>query len=85
MGDHAWAPTTTGSYLTTLSASFFFMAAFFFLFVSLDRSLFSEYFSTVAVFSLSGEYDVCFFPLPAGGFSFLPCDHGLDFLHRLFM
>ena len=36
---------------------------------------FSEYFCTVTVFSLYGEYVVCF-PLPDG--VFVCCDHGLD-------
>ena len=41
---------------------------------------FSEYFCTITVFSLYGEY-VVRFPLPDG--VYLPCDHGLDFRHQL--
>ena len=41
---------------------------------------FSEYFCTITVLCLYGEYVVRFF-LPGG--VFLPCDHGLDFLHQL--
>ena len=43
---------------------------------------FSELFCTFAAFSLYGEY-VVRFPLPNG--VFLPCDHGLDFLHQLIL
>ena len=52
----------------------------FFLFLG-DVAL-SEYICTITVFSLYGEYVVRFF-LPNGGF--LPCDHGLDFLHNKHM
>ena len=41
--------------------------------------VFSEYFCTISAFSLYGEYVVRTF-LPNG--VFLPCDHGLDFLHQ---
>ena len=43
-------------------------------------SLFPIFFCTRAVSSLHGEYAV-HFPLPDG--VFLPCDHGLGFLHQL--
>ena len=49
-------------------------------FVSLEVSLFPSNFCTIAVFSLYGEYTVRSL-LPNG--VFLPCDHGLDFLHQL--
>ena len=51
---------------------------FFFPFISLEMSLFPTFFCTIAVFFLS-EYVVLYF-LPNG--VFLPCDHGLDFLHQ---
>ena len=54
--------------------------SFFFPLVYLDMSLFPSIFCTIAVFSLYGEY-VVRFSLPNG--VFLPCDHGLDFLHQL--
>ena len=43
---------------------------------------FSEYFCTIVVLFLYGEYVVRSF-LPDD--VFLPCDHGLDFLHQLIM
>ena len=43
-------------------------------------SLFPFFFCTIAVFFLYGEY-VVRFPPPDG--VFLPCDHGLVFLHQL--
>ena len=52
--------------------SFFFSFFFFFLYVA-----FAEYFCTIAVFSLNGEY-VVRLPLPDD--IFLPRDHGLFFL-----
>ena len=56
-----------------LSAPFF---CFFVLFCFFGNVAFSEYFCTIAVFSLYGEYVVrSFFPNGV----FLPCDHGLDF------
>ena len=54
---------------------FLFFSFFFFRGVS-----FSEYFCTVTVFSVYGEY-VVRFPLPDG--VFLPCNHRLDFLHQV--
>ena len=54
--------------------------SFFFPFVYLEMSLFPSIFCTIAIFSLYGEYVVRSF-LPDG--VFLPCDHGLDFLHKL--
>ena len=54
---------------------------YFFVFVSpFGDVAFSEYFCTITVFSLYGEYVERFF-LPGG--VFLPCDHGLDFLRKL--
>ena len=55
--------------------------SFCFLFVYLEMSLFPSIFCTIADFSLNGEYVVRSF-LPNNGV-FLPCDHGLDFLHQL--
>ena len=52
----------------------------FFPFVYLEMSLFPIIFCTISVFSLYGEYVVRSF-LPVG--VFLPCDHGLDFVHLL--
>ena len=47
----------------------------------IDDVAFSEYLLYhFTVFSLYGEY-VVRFPLPDG--IFLPCDHGLDYLHQL--
>ena len=46
----------------------------------LEMSLFPSIFCTISAFSLYGEYVVRSF-LPNG--VFLPCDHGLDFLHQL--
>ena len=43
-----------------------------------EMSLFPSIFCTISVFSLYGEYVVRSL-LPNG--VFLPCDHGLDFLH----
>ena len=54
--------------------------SFSFPFVYLELALFPSIFCTIAVFSLYGEYVVRSF-LPNG--VFLPCDHGLDFLHQL--
>ena len=42
----------------------------------------SIFFGSIYVFSLYGEYVIRSF-LPNG--VFLPCDHGLDFLHQLIM
>ena len=85
---HACAPTATRSYLK-MSASFFlllflpfFCFCFFLFFVSLGDVAFSEYFCTIAVLSLDGEY-VVRPPLPDG--VFLPCDNGLNILHQLIM
>ena len=55
---------------------------FFFPFVYLEVSLCLSIFCTIAAFSLNGEYVVRSF-LPNG--VFLPCDHGLDFLHDQLM
>ena len=53
---------------------------FLFLFLFWRDVVVSEYFcSIIAVSCLNGEYVVRFF-LPDG--VFLPCDHGLDFLHH---
>ena len=53
----------------------------FFLLFSLEMvSLFSGIFCTITVFSLYGEYVV---HSPLAGGVFLPCDHGLDYLHQL--
>ena len=57
--------------------SFFF---FFFSFVYLEVSLFPSIFCTIAAFALDGEFVVRSFFFPNG--VFLPCDHGLDFLHH---
>ena len=57
----------------------FFLFSFFFLLFFGGVAL-SEYFYTITVFSLYGEY-VLIFPLPGG--VFLPCDHGLDFVISL--
>ena len=54
----------------------------FFPFVYLEMSLFPSIFCTIFTFSLYGEYVVRSF-LPNS--IFLPCDHGLDFLHQLIM
>ena len=63
------------SYLTTLCVLFRFC---FFLFCFFGDVAFSDCFCTITVFPLYGEHVVHFF-LPDG--VFLPCDHGLDFLH----
>ena len=65
--------TPAMAYDTRVSSFFFFL---------FGDVVFSEYFCTTTVFSLSGEYVARFF-LPDGGF--LPCDHGLDFLYQLIM
>ena len=57
-----------------LSASFF--VYYVFCFFVLRITYFPEYFCTISVLFLNGEYDVRFL-LPGG--AFLPCDHGLDF------
>ena len=57
-------------------AAFFMFFSFFFGDVS-----FSEYFKTIAVFSLYGEYVVRFPPFRV--MFFLPCNHGLDFFYQL--
>ena len=57
-----------------LSASFFVFVSSFFCFFG--DVAFSEFFFTITVFSLYGEYVVLFF-LPDG--VFLPCENGLDF------
>ena len=49
-------------------------------FCFLEMPLFPRIFCTISTFSLYGEYVVHSF-LPNG--VFLPCDHGLDFLHQL--
>ena len=60
----------------------FFRFRFFLFFVSLEMLLFPEYFCTVDVLSLYGEYYVLVrFFLPDG--VSLPCDHGLEFWHQL--
>ena len=59
---------------TRVSLSFFF---FLFSFCLFGDVAFSEY--LISAFSLYGEYVVRSF-LPNG--VFLPCDHGLDFLHQ---
>ena len=52
-----------------------------FIFVLFGDVAFPEYFCTITVFPLYGEYVVrCFLP---DDDIFLPCDHGLDFLHQL--
>ena len=61
--------------------SFFLFSFFSFLFIR-QMSLFPSIFCTISAFFLYGEYDVRSF-LPNG--VFLPCDHGLDFLHQLIM
>ena len=53
---------------------------FFFPFVCLEMPLFPSIFCTIAAFSLNEE-DVVRSFLPNG--VFLPCNHGLDFLHKL--
>ena len=55
-------------------------AAFFFHYIYLEIPLFPSILCTIAVFSLNGEYVVR--PLLPDGV-FLPCDHGLYFLHQL--
>ena len=62
---YACAPTATCSYQCLRPFLFFF-----------GDVAFSEYFCTITVFYLYGEYAVRFF-LPDGGY--LPYDHGLDF------
>ena len=57
-------------------------SASFFVFTLFGDVAFSEYFCTITIFSLYGEYVVRFF-LPGG--VFLPCDHGLDLLHHLIL
>ena len=54
--------------------------SFLFIFVYLEMSFFPSICFSITAFSLYGEYVVCSF-LPDG--VFLPCDHGLDFLHQL--
>ena len=49
-------------------------------FVCFEMSLFPNIFCTITVLSLYGKYVVRSL-LPDG--VFLPCDHGLDFLHQL--
>ena len=61
---------------------FCFVFVFMLSFVYLEMSLFPSIFCTIAVFFLYGEYVVRFF-LPDD--DFLPCDHGLDFLHQIIM
>ena len=69
---------TTGIFniLPSLSHVFF----LFFPFVYSEMSLFPSIFLYITVFSLNGEYVVRSF-LPDG--VFLPCKHGLFFLHQL--
>ena len=55
---------------------------YFFPLVYLEMSLLPIIFCTVVVLSLYGEYVIRSF-LPDG--VFLPCHHGLDFLHQLIM
>ena len=74
MGDHTYIHTCRHPDSHTccfLSFSFVYLEI-----VSLFSSIFVSY---IAVFSLHGEYVVSSF-LPDG--VFLPCDHGLDFLHH---
>ena len=54
--------------------------SFFSPFVYSEMSLFPSIFCSIVVFFLYGEYVARSF-LPDG--VFLPCDHGLDFLHKL--
>ena len=61
-----------------LSASFFVSVSSFFL-VSLEMSLFPSIFVPSSL-SLCMESTPYVSPLPDG--VFLPCDHGLDFLHQ---
>ena len=79
---NACAPTATRSYLTTVCCVLFvyvpFFSYFFLLFRFFGDVAFSGYFCTTIVLSCT-EY-VVRFPLPDG--VFLPCDHGLDFLHH---
>ena len=75
------APIDTYSYLTTACVLFRF--SLFFVFSSLEVSLFLNVFVPLRCrFSLYlyGEYVIRFF-LPGGVFP--PCDHGLDCLHQL--
>ena len=65
---------------TTVCALLSFLFLHFF--VSLGDAIFSEYFGTITVFFLYGEYVVYFF-LPDG--VFLPCDHVLDFGDQFIM
>ena len=57
----------------------FFLFSFF---VLLEMTLFPSMFCTISTLSLYGEYVVLSFLLNG---IFLPCDHGLDFLHQLVM
>ena len=68
---YACAPTAKRSYLTTVCVLF---CCFF------GDDAFFEYFCTITVVALYGEYVVRSF-LPDG--VLLPRDHGLDFLHQL--
>ena len=67
----------TQSYLTTVCVLFFVYIISFFFVCFFEGVVFSEYFCTMAVFSLYGEYVVRFPPLLDG--VFLLCDRGLDF------
>ena len=51
-------------------------------FCSMEMSLFPSIFFNIVVFSWYGEYVVRSFLLND---AFLPCGHGLDFLHELIM
>ena len=71
---HAMRPDSHTQLPHNCLASFF-CFCFFLFFVSLEMSLFSEYFCTISALSLYGEYVVRF---PLSNCVFLPCDHGLD-------
>ena len=71
---YAYAPTATRSYLQTIKT-----VLCPFLFCFFVGVAFSEYFCTIAVFSLYGEDGLVRFSLPDGGF--LRCDSWLDFFY----
>ena len=68
-------PTNIGTYQVSVKLSTVTFCCCFF-----GDIAFSEYFCTITVFSLYGEYVVRF---SLQGDIFLPCDHGLDFWHQL--